>query len=103
MCGAFERSGSPDWQCTPVSGLSQTGTFTFYTRLLTASDTTVEHRWYRGNRLHQTMRLNVGATQEGGYRTFSRNTVSPERAGDWKVELRASDGTVLHEEHFVVR
>ena len=103
VCSALATSGSPDWQCTPAGEVSQPGAFTFYTRLLSGAGTTVEHRWYRGNRLHQTVRLRVGASQNSGYRTYSRNTVSPERAGDWRVELRASDGTVLHEEHFVVR
>jgi hypothetical protein len=71
--------------------------------LLTNVDTTVEHRWYRGERVHQVRRLRVGATSGAGYRTYSSNTISPERAGDWKVELRAADGTVLREEHFVIR
>ena len=75
----------------------------FYTRLLTNASTTVEHRWYRGDRVHQVMRLRVTASPGSGYRTFSSNTVSPERAGDWKVELRAADGTLLLEEHFIVR
>jgi hypothetical protein len=75
----------------------------FYTRLAATATTTIEHRWYRGDRLHQTMRLRVPASAGNGYRTFSSNTVSAERAGPWKVELRAIDGTVLHEERFVVR
>jgi hypothetical protein len=49
------------------------------------------------------MRLRVSASPGSGYRTFSATTVSPERAGEWKVELRAADGSVLHEERFVVR
>jgi Protein of unknown function (DUF2914)/Tetratricopeptide repeat len=102
VCSALERQGSPDWECTPVSGVGQPGTFTFYTRLASGSDTTIEHRWYRGDRLHQTMRLKVPASP-GGYRTYSRNTVTSERAGNWKVELRSSDGALLQEEHFVVR
>jgi hypothetical protein len=75
----------------------------FYTRLLTTSETTVEHRWYRDGRLHQTMRLRVTPSPGNGYRTFSATTVSPERGGEWKVELRAADGTVLQEERFLVR
>jgi hypothetical protein len=77
--------------------------FIFYTRLRSDLDTTVEHRWYRDGRLHQRMRLRVGANQSTGYRIYSSNTVSAERVGDWKVELRAADGTLLREEHFVVR
>jgi hypothetical protein len=103
VCSGLERRGSPDWQCTPVSGSSPPGVITFYTRLLTQSDTTVEHRWYFGKGLHQKMKLSVRANQSTGYRTFSRTTIVPDRAGDWKVELRASDGTLLREEHFVIR
>jgi hypothetical protein len=49
------------------------------------------------------MRLRISANPSDGYRTYSSNTISVERAGDWKVELRAADGTLLHEERFVVR
>ena len=63
----------------------------------------MEHRWYRDERVYQVRRLRVTANPSAGYRTFSSNTISPERAGDWKVELRAADGTLLQEEHFVVR
>ena len=103
LCSALERTGSPDWQCAPVNGDLQPGTYVFYTRLLTNADTTVEHRWYRDERAHQVMRLRVVASPGNGYRTFSSNTISPERAGDWRVELRGADGTVLREERFVVR
>jgi hypothetical protein len=102
LCSALERRGSPDWQCAPVTGDPQPGTYIFYTRLLTNVDTTVEHRWYRGERAHQVRRLRVAASPGSGYRTFSSTTISPERAGDWKVELRGADGTVLREEHFVI-
>ncbi len=102
LCRALEKQGSPDWQCASVSGDLQPGTYHFYTRLQSNVDTTVEHRWYRDERVHQVMRLRVGANQSSGYRTFSSNTVSPDRAGDWKVELRAADGTLLREEHFVI-
>ena len=102
LCKALARRGSPDWQCTSADGELQPGRFYFYTRLMTDRNTTVEHRWYRGERLHQVMRLRVAATPGSGYRTFSSNTVSAERAGDWKVELRAADGTVLQEQRFVI-
>jgi hypothetical protein len=103
LCRALEKSGSPDWQCAPVTGDSQPGTYILYTRLLTNADTTVEHRWYRGERVQQVRRLGVAASPGRGYRTFSSNTISAERAGDWKVELRGADGSVLWEERFVIR
>ena len=103
LCKSLARRGSPDWQCTSVGADLQPGTFFFYTRLLTGTNTTVEHRWYRGERVHQVMQLRVAATPGSGYRTFSSNTVSAERAGDWKVELRTADGTVLQEQRFVIK
>jgi Protein of unknown function (DUF2914)/Tetratricopeptide repeat len=103
LCSALEKEGSPDWQCAPVNGDLQPGTYIFYTRLLTNADATIEHRWYRGERVQQVIRLRVAASPGKGYRTFSSNTVSPERAGDWTVELRGADGTVLREKHFVIR
>ena len=103
LCSALEKRGSPEWRCASVNGDLQPGTYIFYTRLLTNADTTVEHRWYFHERLHQVMRLRVSANPASGYRTFSSNTVSRERAGEWKVEIRAADGTVLQQQHFVVR
>jgi hypothetical protein len=103
LCRAIQKRGTPDWQCSPVDGDQRPGAFSFYTRLEATSATTVEHRWYYGGRVHQAMRLRVPPSPGSGYRTFSSNSVSAERAGEWKVELRALDGTVLHEERFVVR
>ena len=103
LCSALEKKGSPDWQCASVASDAPPGTYIFYTRLLANAETTVEHRWYRGERVHQVRRLRVVASPGSGYRTFSSNTISAERAGDWKVELRAADGTLLREEHFVIR
>jgi DUF2914 family protein/tetratricopeptide repeat protein len=103
ICRAFENRGSPDWRCTPANGSEQPGVFTFYTRIQTAADTTIEHRWYRDDRLHQAVRLPIRANAGSGYRTYSRTTISPERAGNWRVELRAADGTLLKEERVVVR
>ena len=75
----------------------------FYTQLKSAAATTIEHRWYQGDRLRQAVQLPIQANPGAGYRTYSRNTISSDRAGDWRVELRSADGTVLHEERFTVR
>jgi hypothetical protein len=75
----------------------------FYTQVRSAAATTIEHRWYQGDRLHRAVQLRVEANPGAGYRTYSRTTISGERAGDWRVELRSADGTVLHEERFIVR
>ena len=75
----------------------------FYTQVKSATATTIEHRWYQGNRMRRAVQLRIEASPGTGYRTFSRNAISRERAGDWRVELRSADGTVLHEERFTVR
>ena len=49
------------------------------------------------------VQLCIQANPGVGYRTYSRNDISRERAGDWRVELRSANGTVLHEERFTVR
>jgi hypothetical protein len=79
------------------------GPFYFYTRLASGRDATVRHRWYYEGRLLQNVALQIGANAGAGYRTFSRQTVAAERAGNWRVELLDADGALLHEERFVVR
>jgi Protein of unknown function (DUF2914) len=56
--------------------------------------------WKRS--LHQHVPLRVRANQRAGFRPYSRMTVTAERTGDWRVELRSADGTLLHEERFTV-
>ena len=65
------------------------------------SNTSVVHRWYRGNELRQSIRLDVPARRQG-FRTFSRATVTASE-GEWRVELRTRDGQILHTERFTVR
>jgi len=92
-----------DWQCEAADSQVPPGQMFFYTQLKSATATTIEHRWYQGDRLRRAVQLRVDANPGPGYRTYSRNTISSERAGDWRVELRSADGTVLHEERFTVR
>jgi hypothetical protein len=99
LCGALSTT---DWRCAPASPPTAPGSLYFYTRLQSPLPATVEHRWYYEERLVQTVRLDISANQGPGYRTYSRQTISAERAGDWRVELRSQDGKVLHEERFVV-
>ena len=101
LCRSIQTAG--EWRCTPANGEVAPGSVAFYTRLKAPADTTVEHRWYRGDRLQQKMTLRIRANQGAGYRTFSRATVAAGLTGAWKVELRAMNGTVLHEERFTVR
>ncbi len=98
-----ELSSGGDWRCVPPSQPAGAGALYFYTRIKSPADTTVEHRWYRGDRLRQVVELRIRANTIGGYRTYSRNTVNDLDPSDWRVELRTADGVLLHQERFTVR
>jgi hypothetical protein len=90
-----------NWQCQKADSEVPPGPMFFFTQVKSDTATTIEHRWYQGDRLHRAVPLRIQANPGAGYRTYSRTTVSD--AGDWRVELRSGDGTVLHEERFTVR
>jgi hypothetical protein len=91
------------WQCDAADSQVPPGPMFFYTQVKSETATTIEHRWYQGNRLRQTVQLRIQANPGAGYRTYSRNTISNEPVGEWRVELRNADGAVLHEVRFTVR
>jgi hypothetical protein len=107
LCRVLSTSGplgsSNDWQCVSPTLPVGPGPLFFYTRLTSPTDTTVEHRWYRGDRLHQVVELPVRANTFSGFRTYSRTTLNDQDAAEWRVELRTREGVLLHEERFVVR
>lgn len=92
-----------NWRCTPATNPATPGAFVFYTRIKSARDTTVQHRWYLNGNLRRSVDLRVGANPGEGYRTYSRNTVAGERRGNWTIELRDAAGALLHEERFLVQ
>jgi len=92
-----------DWRCEAADSQVPPGPMFFYTQVKSATATTIEHRWYQGDLMRRVVQLRIEANPGAGYRTYSRNTIGSERAGDWRVELRSLDGTVLHEERFIVR
>ena len=98
LCGGLD-----DWLCDPADRPVPTGPLFFYTQIKSTSATTVQHRWYQDDRLHQTVKLRVQANRAGGYRTYSQNLMTSESAGSWRVEIRSEDGALLHEERFTVR
>lgn len=98
VCASLSTSGA--WRCDPLETPAPAGRAVFYTRIASPSGMRVEHRWYQGPTLRQTVPLSIAANPSAGYRTFSRQTLT---AGAWRVELRAADGTVLHEAAFEVR
>ena len=101
LCETLSTSG--EWRCVAPTPPINSGPVYFYSRVKSATDTTVQHRWYRGDRLRQAVSLRISANPGAGYRTYSRQTVDSEGSADWRVELRTSDGILLHEERFVVR
>jgi hypothetical protein len=102
LCSDLSRGGPGDWQCVSPGLPVGPGSLFFYTRVKSPTDTTVLHRWYRGDRLVQAVELPIRANTTGGFRTYSRYNVS-EGAAEWRVELRAKDGVLLREERFLVR
>ena len=88
------------WHCVPPGEPIRSGSLFFYTRLKSPTAATIQHRWYRGDRLRRVVDIPILANVTEGYRTYSRQTVD---GGEWKVELRTADGVVVHEERFVVR
>src|SRR5262245_26743020 len=92
-----------DFACDPPDRPIPPGPLFFYTQVKSTSATTIQHRWYRNNRLYQSVPLRVQASPRDGYRTFSQSVMTGESAGSWRVELRSEDGVLLHEEHFSVR
>jgi len=91
------------WQCTPAVSPVQPSTLFFYTRVKSATDRVVEHRWYRGDRLIKSIDRPVRASPREGYRTYSRTTVDAKGGADWRIEVKTKDGTLIHEERFTVR
>ncbi len=98
VCKDLQVTGN--WRCEPPSRPAAPGRLVFYTRIKSPRDARILHRWYQGDRLRQAVELIIRANPGSGYRTFSRQTVN---SGEWRVELRASDGTLLREERFTVR
>jgi hypothetical protein len=76
------------------------GTVIFWTKLAGgAPGRWVEHVWFHGEQEIARVRQKVdGAT----WRTWSRKTILPEWTGDWRVEVRAEDGTLLAERFFTI-
>jgi outer membrane biosynthesis protein TonB len=98
VCKDLQVTGN--WRCESPSRPVAPGRLVFYTRIKSPTNAKILHRWYQGDRLRQAMELIIRANPGSGYRTFSRLTVN---SGEWRVELRASDGTLLREERFTVR
>lgn len=76
------------------------GTVTFWTKLAGGSPGRwVEHIWFHGETEIARVRQKVDAAT---WRTWTRKTILPEWTGDWRVEVRAEDGTLLAERFFTI-
>lgn len=102
VCRNFAATGA-EWRCEPVGDATTPGALVFVTRVRSPKPATIVHRWYRNDTLMQRVELRINGNPGAGYRTYSRNTVTPGGRGDWRVELLDSGGTILHTHRFVVR
>jgi hypothetical protein len=100
LCRNFSASGR-NWRCDPTGDPVAPGPIVLFTRVKSPADTSIVHRWYRGERLRQTVTLRIRANPAEGYRTYSRQTVTG--PGDWRVEVSSVDGRTLHEQRFAVQ
>ncbi len=101
LCRELTTSGA--WTCTPAAPPLSPGRLYYFTRVEVPKATAIEHRWYHGNALVQSVTLQVRPNSGAGFRTFSRQTVDTRRAGDWRVEVRVPGGAVLAQERFAIQ
>jgi hypothetical protein len=100
MCRTLSTAGGR-WRCDPVAEPIAPGPIVLYTRVQSARDATIFHRWYRGDTLRQSVKLTIRANAREGYRTYSRQTV--DRGAEWRVEVTDADGRLLHERRIAVQ
>ncbi|HEY6360375.1 MAG TPA: DUF2914 domain-containing protein [Vicinamibacterales bacterium] len=100
LCQTFSTSGD-GWQCEQAGDQVSPGPMVLYTRVRSASDGVVVHRWYRGDALRQSVKLTTRANTTQGYRTYSRQTVDD--GSEWRVEVRSPNADLLYERRFAVR
>jgi len=97
LCGDLD-----EWLCDPADRPVPLGPLFFYTQIKSSSATRIQHRWYHDERLLHSVELRIQPSA-GGYRSFSRNVMTSDSVGTWRVELRSEEGALLHEERFTVR
>jgi hypothetical protein len=73
---------------------------TCFTKIVGAEDTvSVEHVWYFGDREMARVEL---AVRSPSWRTWSTKTMTPEWAGEWRVDVVESDTTVIASKEFTL-
>ena len=99
LCASLETGGRV-WRCAPVDTPAAPGRLSFVTRIASPRGARLQHRWSREGDVRQSVRLSVAASPTEGYRTYSRQTVTP---GAWSVAVLDAEGVVLQELRFEVR
>ena len=74
------------------------GELFLWTRVTGAGGTSIQHVW-RHDGAEYPVTLAVGSSP---WRTWSSKVIPPEWSGEWTVEVRAQDGTVLETVSFTV-
>ena len=79
---------------------AEVGRLYYFTEIVEAgSATTVLHLWYWRNRSVSVVLLEVNGPR---FRTWSYKTIPPAWTGEWRVEARTPDGTILSSKAFHV-
>jgi hypothetical protein len=102
LCGSLTRGGGP-WRCAPLDNPREGGAVYYYTRVASARDAVIRHRWTRNGRVVRVVDLRIRANGVDGFRTFSRQTGGSLEPGEWQVALLEPSGNVLHEQAFLIR
>ena len=71
----------------------------FYFTEVEGGPATIQHVWIWKDQTMATVSLEVKSPR---YRTWSSKRIQPEWTGQWRIEARTSDGTVLSSHDFVV-
>lgn len=80
---------------------AEVGRLYYFTEIVEAgSATTLLHLWYWRNRNVSVVLLKVNGPR---FRTWSYKTIPPTWTGEWRVEARTPDGTILSSKAFQVQ
>ena len=85
-------------QGTATSFPAAVGEVYCWMRITGAANSTVTHVWIHDGTEYP-VQLNVGGSP---WRTWSSKVIPPEWAGQWRVEVRGANGTVLQTLNFTV-
>jgi hypothetical protein len=71
-----------------------------FTKLATTeADTSITHVWHLGDKELATVKLPVRGPQ---WRTYSSKTVGPTQKGDWRVDVKTANNSLLETVRFKV-